>query len=353
MDNKMKAILKTILIYLISLIGIFYIELSVFLKVGEFGVNVPVFVYYLVYGLTAILLIVLFVVLLHNYKKEHLFLWFLKDHFVGILSFYVLLSIFINSIHKDLCLDRGLAADLIGIEWAIFAISIGVFAVWRGLVFEKVYSDKDLDDLKKEEEAIQSEKERFIFLSEKRELRRKYISSFSPVVFIGINTIALCIATGSCLMLKDYLVASENIAFFAGFCCTNTLILVLEDVVLDLWMKRQEFINKTKVSPAEINESYDNYALYSFLGLLDELDKDGKLRSFRSGHPDLDKAMDRCAQLLDEYKKDPSSASANKNELLSLFKYLVYTFKKMDRKTARKAKKITKLENKIKKIKGE
>ncbi len=346
MKEKVIGVLLWIGMYVSSLLLVGFFEYSVILKINELLITVPQIVYVIVFSITAFLLILVICFLTHSFEKEHLVLCFLKDHWVILSTISILVLLFVNSLHKEVLLKHEIASDLIAVEWTIFGISFCVFSVWRGLIFDKIYLGKEVDDLEEKEQNVQDDEAKLSLLREKQSLHRKYINSFYPVVIIIINAIALCAATGE-VYLKDYDIYSETFAFFAAFCCTNTLIAVLQVVASALRAKKNELLGRTQVNPAEVNACITSNKLASVVKMFDEIDKETPLKNYKNSNSKMEEYLHRCSALLDDYRKNSASALENQEEWLSLYEAIGDELKKYRKKRAKMEKRIAKMQKEL------
>ena len=348
--DKLFGILKAFAFFLLWFFLIAIVFLNVLFKLSLF-IFVQWYWYLIVVGASLLISLIATIVLKRNYQKEYPFVRFVRDHLQGFVTSFFFLNLFILSVRKDPVLDVSMAVDLLGIEWAIFGITMGTFAIWQALIFNKIYaSDGNQNETDFKNEAgnkIENEIEKIVYFKVKDLRRHSYIVAFEPVVYIVVNLFAVVLATASVFLSGEYGILQETAVVFAVFCCTNSLIEVVLWIVFDLSEKRKELIAKTSVKSSQINESFDNIKVITFLQTLENIDEKTPLKDFRSFDEELDACVARSYQLLLEYKEDEKTAYKNRNELLTLFD----RFQKFGSKSIKKGKKaIKKLEHKNNKL---
>lgn len=347
--DKLSSAFSVLLLFILLFFSTTFVSLNIVLKISMFT-EVPWYVYVIVVGTSLFVNLIISIVYNHNFDREYSIIWFLREHLSGFITSFLILNLFIISIHKETMLTWDRAISLLGVEWAIFAITIGAFAVWHALIFDKVYIFNERESVVNDESTVKKEIDEVVYLTEKSSLRYAYISNFDPVIYLVINLFAVILATASCFLMGEYSIFSETIVIFAAYCSTNALIVVMLGIVSDLSKKRKELLGKTKVKPSQINEKYDNIKILSFLHTLDELDKKISLKDLKTDDEKMNCCVARCYQLLLEYREDEKSAFKNKNELLNLFRQLAVYGQRVVKKNNKKAKRLIREMKKISKI---
>lgn len=329
-----RCILLVLLIYVILSVLFSTFVMLVMHKVFLFShYSAPHHVYLIVAAILDILTLGFAIVLSVDYEKEPRFIWFVKEHKSGLVISMIFLDLFVFCLHDNPVFGEEKALSLLGIEWAIFAIAVAAFALWQALVFKRVYSPKDeLIDLNKEI-TLENELKKLEFLEKQNALRQSYISNFEPVIFIGVNFLALAFSTGAFLGGAEYNIVHETFVMFAGFCCTNALCSVLLGVITEMVKKRIELVRKTKVSPIEEKETLETVEALMFLDTLEKLDKETPLKDYESSDTKLNPLFARSYKLLEEYRNDKASINKNKKDLVELFHEIIRLNRKQSKKT--------------------
>ena len=351
-NNQTKAFIKRFFMaFLCLLVVVSLPSFTIVVTINSFS-PVPFIMYFIVVGASIVLDIDLSLLINVGFNKGNSAAWFLYDHALNFLSGSSLLGFFLCSIRPEPVLTVERATDLLGIEWTIFAITVAVFAVWRTLVFDKIYSREKLDNSSVKDETLKDEKAMINHLEKKNRLRRLYIMNFEPVVYIAVNLLAVCIST-LCCFTEEYGFVNELFVVFAAFVCINSLATLMTEIIMWLYMKRKDLIEETRVKPSHFSDLKETKAARDFLENLDEIDKGTiKLKDFKTGDKKTDACISRCNQLLQEYRNDKQSAFANRKELVILSQQLPDLLTKTTNNYQKKINKVKREMNKIDKIMG-
>lgn len=319
-------------------------KVSLFFQVNQLA-------YWISFSISFLLSLIISISFSVNFRREHIFVWFIRNHLTGLITSVLLLLLFIVSIHKDLLLDKNTAISLLGIEWAIFAISIGSFAVWHAIVFKTVYQPHDNDlDYDEGEVSVENEIRKITYLTNKSYDNFYYTNNGESIIYIAINLIVICLATGACFLFSGYSIEVETIIIFALYCCTNTLVNIMLGIISDVFKRRKEMIKSTKVKPSEINDSFDNIKVISFISAIDFINTKLPPDSLTFDDPTLDDYFCKCRDVLDEYHKDKNSVIDNRKEILKLMSQLFKYAKRAGKKALKKQKLLKKELNKLQRI---
>ena len=351
-NDETKAFIKRFFMTLLSLLVVVSLpSFTIVVTIDAFS-PVPLMTYFIVVAASIVLDIVLSILINVGFNKGNPVAWFLYDHAFNFFSGSVILGFFLCSIHPEPILTVERATDLLGIEWTIFAITVGVFAVWRTLVFDKVYDREKLGNINDKDETLKDEKAMIARLERKNRLRRLYIMSFEPIVYIVVNLFAVSIST-LCCFTKEYGFVNELFVFFAACICVNSLITLMGEIIGGLYLKHKDSIDETKVKPSHFSDLKAAKAAREFLENLDDIDKNAvQLKDFKTGDKKTDACVSRCYQLLLDYREDKQSAFTNKKELVALSQQLPELLTKTSNEYQKRIKKVEREINKIDKLMG-
>lgn len=321
-----KIVVLLILLYL-GLFALFsLLFVNAFFKIKLFF-DIPYFFLPIMLGVAALASAIFLCLVIPNKKRENRFTWFMKNHVSGILLSFAFLNIFIGCINNELSMDFNKASNLVNLEWTIYAVSIGAFAVWHGLVFMRLINSNKGENA----EGCEDKNDEY---GKRRQLRRKSLNHmtiagcFEPVVLIILNTIFNVLATGILYFSKEYKLVQESIIICALFFTTNTLIDVLLNIVIQLVKERRMLLNETRVDYSELNDVEDYIKAKEFI---DAMEKQNQTKPFNYlDYDDQKKRMiiERVCFFLDTCKKDNDAIKKNFKEIASLAEMFKSAFKK-------------------------
>ena len=182
-------------------------------------------------------------------QRIRLSLW-ISTHIAAIDLFYALPLILLASITPEIVSEIHDMQELISLSWTIFGITVAIYLLWY--LFLPEYLEGKIPDFKayKPEQTLKSIQERDRF-------HEQVGLYFNTTTLVVINLIILVMATGMIYLPTEGLtLVNQNAARFSFYLCVNTIILLFLDILKPFQEKRNELLEKTRVT----NEEIDNQA---------------------------------------------------------------------------------------------
>ena len=180
-------------------------------------------------------------------KKTKLEQWFTINASKQFLS-YKLLKLNFPSIESEVFLTNKDIKELLSIKWTILGISVAVFLIWNVVAI-------DFLENKKPQPPQSKMPTRFlIYLQKKENFYFDATLLLSDVYFLLLNVVFLCIETSfTYITPSESSIFSQSLAIFVLYLCTNTIVLLILDILKPFNEKKKSMLQETKTTDSDID----------------------------------------------------------------------------------------------------
>lgn len=248
-------------------------------------------------------------------KRKNKFLAYLEEnkYKISLYSFETLvcINLVIRSFYeKQIGTDK--IPDLLNIQWIIFSISIALFIVLNAFVIKKINSA--ILEFKKISDYFGKEKNKVIDSISDTKLGNDY--ALVTILFIFTNLILLIISTISYYVLDISNKKVLNIFIVLSFYfCTNTLILVLINIINPMLDLKKSFQNKLKEIGVNDIEKIRTEALIEEAIAKETGMSEESLNNYILQHPEKKKVLDKLKEKLLDSLNDKNYQQEQKKTL--------------------------------------
>ena len=187
-----------------------------------------------------------------------------------------------------------------------------------------------LSEIRKDQ--LDKEKKKHEYLLEKNKLHSMILEKLDPIIYILVNSISLVLATGSLFLSKEYRIGQEVLMYFAMYCSTNTLLIVLWQIALNLFTSSKKLLDDTNVKPTEVNESWDIIVAFTIMNKFEEIDSRHPLKEYQTNDQELRDCINLFCSFVEEFKKDATFAEKNKDEIIRNYEKVAFIIDKAIKK---------------------
>lgn len=240
--KRVGAIVKAFMfLFFLSAVPVYQL-VNVLSKASTIDIDKPI-----VFTLIISSLIALLATYLSTISEIWRSLWF-SENCVGLLCCYTMLVVFLYSIKLDVCYSYEEMKSFIELQWTIFSISITVFVVWNALVLPFI------DGKKPQGSEFTFPVEKAIYIERRRIHTIRIKSTFMLIPIVFINLIVLLFSTASIFVksTESSFIVGQNLMIFSFYLCTNTLLILLDDIVRPLIEAKGNRLKETKVTKEDI-----------------------------------------------------------------------------------------------------
>ena len=281
------SVILTIIQASIGLACCFYVALSISNKLGkQFSLQnwaiVTIMISILIASFSAYFLLTVLPTISNGKGK---FIKTLRKHSISFSIAFLFFMIILVALDNSKEYNDQNITDLINIEWAIFAITVGLFTIWEAIVVSKN------EDIEKVEDCIGFER-----LKRIRNVQLKKIfnsGAIASMIFLSINLIALILTTA---MYYTTNLGNEIIGRFsvvALYLCVNSLSIIFVECLLPMIVSKIQFDIESDY------KEYDDDDELRKIALEEEMAVRTKKEALRlSGVEDIDKEIESFKQEL-------------------------------------------------------
>lgn len=162
---------------------------------------------------------------------------------------YLFFVITLSSIRSEVVWDLEQMRNFISLQWTIFGITITIFLVWNALIINNL-KQKFPKPIQKQTILNKSH-----YINEKMQFYQNASFKFNSITFVIINSLTIIVSTGFLyIAFNEVNLINQNITIASFYFCTNTLSIILLDVLEPLLLEKKILLEKTKVDYAEVRQ---------------------------------------------------------------------------------------------------
>ncbi len=202
--------------------------------------------------ITLLIVLGVFIYKEHACKISRLENWF-SNIFSAFVVFCVFSGITFLSIKNNVLWDIEHIENFVSLQWTIFAITITIFIVWNGFVFDKIKESFPKNVQK------QSIIEKTRYIAGKISFYQKVSLKLNSVIFLVINLIVLLCSTSlAYVSFNDANLINQNFTIASFYFCIASLVFILWDILEPLLSEIKVLLKKSKVYYTEAKQ-LNNY----------------------------------------------------------------------------------------------
>lgn len=162
---------------------------------------------------------------------------------------YLFSAITLSFIKSETIFSLEQIKNFISLQWTIFGITVTIFLVWNAIVLNNL-KQKFPKPIQK-----QSILDKSHYINEKMQFYQDASFRLNSITFVIINLLVVVLSTGlAYVAFNEVNLINQNIAIVSFYLCTNTLTIILLDVLEPLIFEKELLLKKTKVSYAEVRQ---------------------------------------------------------------------------------------------------
>lgn len=198
-------------------------------------------------GIFAIICLGATIAIIKTDKKTKLERWFSINASKLCLS-YIFLILFFPSIESEIFLSNENIKELLSIKWTILGISVAVFLIWNVVAIDFLENKKPQPPQNKIPTKI------LIYLRKKENFYFDATLLLNDVYFLLLNLVFLCIETSfTYITSRESSIFSQSLAIFVLYLCTNTLVLLILDILKPFNEKKKSMLQETKTTDSDVD----------------------------------------------------------------------------------------------------
>lgn len=162
---------------------------------------------------------------------------------------FILFVLFCSSLKREVFLTSTEMENMLSIEWTIFGISIAIFLIWNGVVIDGIKRNKP------QKPGNHSDADTLKYIMEKEAFFATVSIKYTTVNLLVINTMSLIVSTGCIYVLdSEWMLLRQIVLIFTFYLTTNSLILLITDILEPIFAEKKELLRNSKVSYEEVEQ---------------------------------------------------------------------------------------------------